>query len=33
VVDGIEDTDAIVEVVSSVEGIDEVRDETEVPGL
>ncbi len=32
-VDGIEDTDAIVEVVSRVEGIDEVRDETEVPGL
>jgi hypothetical protein len=33
VVDGIEDTDAIVEVVSGVDGIDEVRDETEVPGL
>ena len=32
-VDGIEDTDAIVEVVSRVDGIDEVRDETEVPGL
>jgi hypothetical protein len=33
VVDGIEDTDAIVEVVSGVDGIDEVRDETEVRGL
>jgi hypothetical protein len=32
-VDGIEDTDAIVEVVSRVDGIAEVRDETEVPGL
>jgi len=33
VVDGIEDSDAIVDVVSQVDGIDEVRDETEVPGL
>jgi len=32
-VEGIEDTDALLEVVSRVEGIDEVRDETEVPGL
>ena len=32
-VDGIEDTDAIVEVASRVEGIEEVRDETEVVGL
>ena len=32
-VDGIEDTDAIVEVASRVDGIDDVRDETEVPGL
>ena len=32
-VDGIEDTDALVEVVGRVDGIDEVRDETEVPGL
>src|SRR5215212_11309414 len=32
-VGGIEDTDALLEVVSRVEGIDEVRDETEVPGL
>src|SRR4051812_44274068 len=32
-VDGIEDGDALVEVASRVEGIDEVRDETEVPGL
>jgi hypothetical protein len=32
-VDGIEDTDAIVEVASRVAGIDDVRDETEVPGL
>jgi hypothetical protein len=32
-VDGLEDGDAIVEVVSEVEGIDEVRDETEVAGL
>ena len=33
VVDGIEDSDAIVEVASQVEGIEEVRDETVVPGL
>jgi hypothetical protein len=33
VVDGIEDSDAIVDVVSQVDGIDEVRDETEVAGL
>ncbi|HET7030756.1 MAG TPA: hypothetical protein VFI34_09610 [Candidatus Limnocylindrales bacterium] len=32
-VDGIEDTDAIIEVASRVEGISEVRDETEVVGL
>ncbi len=32
-VDGLEDGDAIVEVASQVAGIDEVRDETEVPGL
>lgn len=32
-VDGIEDTDAIVEVASRVEGISDVRDATEVPGL
>jgi hypothetical protein len=32
-VDGIEDTDAILEVASRVDGIDEVRDETEVAGL
>lgn len=32
-VDGIEDTDAIVEVASRVDGISEVRDETEVAGL
>jgi BON domain-containing protein len=32
-VDGLEDGDAIVEVASRVAGIDEVRDETEVPGL
>jgi len=32
-VDGLEDTDAVVEVASRVEGIDEVRDETEVAGL
>lgn len=32
-VEGIEDTDAIVEVAGRVEGIDEVRDETEVAGL
>ncbi len=32
-VDGLEDGDAIVAVVSEVEGIEEVRDETEVPGL
>lgn len=33
VVDGIEDTDAIIEVVSGVDGIEDVRDETEVPGI
>jgi hypothetical protein len=33
VVDGIEDSDAIVDVVSRVDGIDDVRDETEVAGL
>ncbi|MFL5768859.1 MAG: BON domain-containing protein [Chloroflexota bacterium] len=32
-VDGIEDSDALVEVASRVDGIEEVRDETEVPGL
>lgn len=32
-VDGPEDGDAIVEVASDVEGIDEVLDETEVPGI
>lgn len=32
-VDGIEDTDSLVEVVGRVAGIDDVRDETEVPGL
>ena len=32
-VDGIEDTDALVEVASRVEGITDVRDETEVAGL
>jgi hypothetical protein len=32
-VDGIEDGDALVEVASRVEGIDEVRDETEILGL
>ena len=32
-VDGIEDGDSIVEVASRVEGIEDVRDETEVPGL
>jgi hypothetical protein len=32
-VDGPEDGDAIVEVASEVDGIDEVRDETEVDGL
>ena len=32
-VDGIEDSDAILEVASQVEGIDEVRDETVFPGL
>jgi hypothetical protein len=32
-VDGIEDTDAILEVASRVDGITEVRDETEVVGL
>jgi hypothetical protein len=33
VVDGIEDGDAIVEVVSAVAGIEDVRDETAVAGL
>jgi BON domain len=33
VVDGIEDSDAIVDVASRVDGIDEVRDEMEVAGL
>jgi BON domain len=33
VVDGLEDGDAIVEVASRVEGIEDVRDETEVAGL
>ena len=32
-VDGIEDTDAILEVASRVDGITDVRDETEVVGL
>ena len=32
-VDGIEDTDAIVEVASRVDGIEDVREETEVAGL
>jgi hypothetical protein len=32
-VDGIEDGDALVEVASRVDGIEDVRDETEVPGL
>ena len=32
-VDGLEDTDAIVEVASGVDGIEDVRDETEVAGL
>ena len=32
-VDGPEDGDAIVEIASEVDGIDEVRDETEVAGL
>jgi hypothetical protein len=32
-VDGPEDSDALVEVASGVEGIDDVRDETEYPGL
>jgi len=32
-VDGIEDTDAIADVVSRVSEIDEIRDETEVVGL
>jgi hypothetical protein len=32
-VDGIEDTDALVEVASRVDGIADVRDETEVVGL
>jgi hypothetical protein len=32
-VDGIEDSDAILEVVASVEGIDEVREETEFDAL
>lgn len=33
VVDGLEDGDAIVEVASRVEGIEDVRDETDVAGL
>jgi BON domain len=33
VVDGLEDGDAIVEVASEVDGIEDVRDETEVAGL
>lgn len=32
-VDGIEDSDALVDVASGVEGIEDVRDETEVAGL
>ncbi len=32
-VDGIEDSDAIIEVASRVAGVADVRDETEVPGL
>jgi hypothetical protein len=32
-VDGLEDSDALVDVASGVEGIDDVRDETEVAGL
>ena len=32
-VDGIEDSDALIEVASRVDGIAEVRDETEVAGL
>jgi len=32
-VDGIEDTDAIIEVASRVAGVADVRDETEIPGL
>ena len=32
-IDGIEDSDAILEVASRVDGIDEVLDETEVAGL
>lgn len=32
-VDGIEDSDAIVEVASRVAGVADVRDETEIPGL
>jgi hypothetical protein len=32
-VDGIEDSDAIIDVASRVSGIDDVRDETEIPGL
>jgi hypothetical protein len=32
-VDGIEDSDAIIDVASRVDGIDDVRDETEFPGL
>ena len=32
-VDGLEDGDAIVAVVSEVDGIDDVRDETDVAGL
>lgn len=32
-VDGIEDSDAIIEVASRVAGVADVRDETEIPGL
>jgi hypothetical protein len=32
-VDGLEDGDALVEVASRVDGIEDVRDETEFPGL
>ncbi len=32
-VDGLEDGDALIDVASRVEGIEDVRDETEVPGL
>ena len=32
-VDGIEDSDALVDVASGVDGIEDVRDETEVAGL